>query len=69
MYAYPIEELTWAIARERQEEARRTRPHTEAHPQPKESLRSSLVRWLVGDESHRLARPHGPLTRGPKYCH
>jgi len=29
MYAYALDELVWAIARERQEEARQTRPHTD----------------------------------------
>ena len=29
---YALEEMAWAIAREPQEEARRTRPHTEERP-------------------------------------
>jgi hypothetical protein len=29
MYPYDVEQLTWAISREREEEARLTRPHTE----------------------------------------
>ncbi len=29
MYPYDVTQLTWAISREREEEARLTRPHTE----------------------------------------
>ncbi len=29
MYPYSIEELAWAVAREREDEARKTRPHVE----------------------------------------
>jgi hypothetical protein len=29
MYPYDVQQLTWAISREREEEARLTRPHTE----------------------------------------
>jgi hypothetical protein len=29
MYPYDVTQLTWAIAREREDEARLTRPHTE----------------------------------------
>ena len=32
MYAYALEELAWVAARERAEEARQTRPHTEDRP-------------------------------------
>ncbi len=27
MYPYSVEELVWAVAREREDEARKTRPH------------------------------------------
>ncbi len=27
MYPYSVEELAWAVAREREDEARKTRPH------------------------------------------
>ncbi len=33
MQMYPLEELAWAIAREREKEAHRTRPHAEERPQ------------------------------------
>ena len=42
MYGYSIDELAWAVARERQEEARQTQPHTEDRPQPETPVRS----WL-----------------------
>ena len=29
MYPYSVEELAWAVAREREDEARKTRPHVE----------------------------------------
>ena len=32
MYPYDVKQLTWAISRERKEEARLTRPHTEKEP-------------------------------------
>ena len=47
MYPY-IEELVWAINRERLEEARRMRPHTESRPTSGQNLRSRLARTLVG---------------------
>ncbi len=43
MYAYPLDELAWAVGRERQEEARRARPHTEDPPASPESLRALLA--------------------------
>lgn len=46
MQGYVPEELAWALARERAEEARRTRPHIEWPPSP-EPLRSWLARLLV----------------------
>lgn len=47
MCAYALEEMAWAVAREREEEARQTRPHTEERPAPREPLRSQLARLLV----------------------
>ncbi len=47
MQMYALEEMARAIAREREEEARQTRPHTEGRPQPREPLRSRLARLLV----------------------
>lgn len=41
------EELAWAMAREREEEARRMRPHAEQRPVTRPSLRSRLARKLV----------------------
>ena len=32
MYPYDVTQLVWAISREREEEARLTRPHTEKDP-------------------------------------
>ena len=61
MYAYPLEELAWAIAREREEEARHIRPHTEERPRPLEPLRSWLSRWLIGAGPQR-ARPGSGST-------
>jgi len=29
MYPYALDDLAWAVAREREEEARQTRPHTD----------------------------------------
>ena len=49
MYAYPVDELAWAIAREREEEARQTQPHAQVRPEPGTPLRSWLGRWLAGD--------------------
>ncbi|MBI2912395.1 MAG: hypothetical protein HYY03_00565 [Chloroflexi bacterium] len=49
MYACPVEELVWAVARERQEEARQTQPHTEDRPQPESRVRSWLGRPAAGD--------------------
>ena len=46
MYPY-IEELVWAMGQERQEEARRMRPHTESRPKSGQTLRSRLARTLV----------------------
>ena len=46
MYPY-IEELIWATNRERLEQARRTRPHTEGRPTSGQNLRSRLARTLV----------------------
>ncbi len=46
MYPY-IEELVWAVERERREEARRMRPHTESRPKSGQNLRSRLARTLV----------------------
>ena len=47
MCAYALEEMAWAVAREREEEARQTRPHTEERPESREPLRSRLARLLV----------------------
>jgi hypothetical protein len=41
------EELAWAMVREREEEARRMRPHVEHRPVNRSSLRSRLARKLV----------------------
>ena len=51
MYPY-IEELVWATNRERQEEARRMRPHTESRPKSGQNLRSRLARTLVAAGIH-----------------
>jgi hypothetical protein len=32
MYPYDVNQLTWAISREREDEARLTRPHTDKDP-------------------------------------
>ena len=37
MLAFITEELAWAVARERDEEARRVRPHTARRPDPARS--------------------------------
>ena len=51
MYPY-IEELVWAIDMERQEEARRMRPHPESRPKSGQNLRSRLARVLVQSGIH-----------------
>ena len=51
MYPY-IEELVWAMDRERREEARRMRPHTESRPRSGQNLRSRLARTLVAAGIH-----------------
>ena len=43
MYAYALEELAWAVAREREEEARRARPHTEDRPKIAETVTEVTV--------------------------
>ena len=70
MYAYPLEELTWAITRERAEEARQTRPHTEERPRLVEPLRSWLARWLVGvgDRPDHVAGRSSPRAVGNDCC-
>jgi hypothetical protein len=37
MYPYDVPQLTWAIAREREDEARLTRPHTEKDSKTEEA--------------------------------
>jgi len=44
---YPIEELSRALARERDEEVRRIRPHASGHARRRASLRSRLARALL----------------------
>ncbi len=46
MFGLALEELAWALAREREEEVRQIRPHL-ACPQDREPLRSRLARALV----------------------
>lgn len=47
MFGFAIEELAWALAREREEEVRQIRPHLSC-PKDREPLRSRLARALVG---------------------
>ncbi len=53
MLGFLSEELVWAIARERQEEMRNIRPHTEIRPDPERSTQERQRRdpvsiWLAG---------------------
>lgn len=41
MYPYSLDELAWALAREREEEARQTRPHPE---QKAAAVESAILR-------------------------
>ena len=69
MYPY-IEELIWATNRERLEQARRTRPHTESRPTSGESLRLRLARTLVaaGIRLDRSARKSALETPARADC-
>ena len=69
MYPY-IEELVWATNRERLEQARRMRPHTENRPMSGESLRLRLARTLVvaGIRLDRSARESALETPGCADC-
>ncbi len=48
MFGFALEELAWALAREREEEVRQIRPHLSC-PKDREPLRSRLARALVGE--------------------
>ncbi len=69
MYPY-IEELVWATNRERLEEARRTRPHTESRPKSGQNLRARLARTLVaaGIRLDRSARESALETPACANC-
>ena len=48
MYSYLTDELVWALIREREDEARRLRPHTEGWPRLERAMvaPNPLKRWL-----------------------
>ena len=52
MYALVTEELVRALVREREEEARRARPHVSLPREPKDSLRARVARLLVRAAVH-----------------
>jgi hypothetical protein len=69
MYALPVEELAWALAREREEEARQARPPTPERPARPLSARlrirnviritSELARLVYHKRSDEPAIPNG----------
>ena len=52
MYAYPLDELAEAAIREREREARQTRPHTDKPALGRQPLRSRLARLLMAVAVH-----------------
>lgn len=62
-----FEELAWATNREREEEIRRIRPHTEGRPTSGLPLRSRLARALV-DAGVRLDSTAGHSQSGTVVC-
>ncbi len=63
MYSYLTDEMVWALIREREDEARSIRPHTEGWP--KQERASSLLNPLRHWVTLALARraPHAPTYR------
>jgi len=62
MYAYPVEELAQAVIREREREARQTRPHTDKPATERQPLRSRLAQLLMAVAVH-LDRGAGDSMR------
>lgn len=61
MFGFISEELVWTICRERQDEARRARPHTARRPDPERSTheleqRRAVPMWNAPALKHGVSR-------------